>query len=145
MKTMTLKHGATSIPVMFVTDEVITKAGKGLLEEGQFLFGMYSPKKPKIFINQECDDRFGTFVHELAEFVISRYGVKVTHEQLSIMSAMIAKVLEENWDRIGETFNLGISTHSHSQNLKSKGPKNVSQTDRKASVKPKVKRLRRKA
>lgn len=104
---MILKHGAKQIPVKFMNQEKLHENGRDMLEEGQFLFGMYKAKDGEILINKECRGQFSTFVHELGEYILNEYQQETPHPEMSIYMKVLSEILEQNWNAIGKSFKLG--------------------------------------
>ena len=95
-KQIKLKHGRRTIPVRFVSEEEIHEHGSGILRPGEFLFGLYKARRPEIFINTNTEGQFSTLLHELGEYIINEYGVECPHEQLSIITKVLADIMLEN-------------------------------------------------
>lgn len=91
-----IRHGAVRIPVMFVTHDEINEMGRDVLEDGEFLFGMYRALQKKIYLNSSNEQWFETFIHELFEHIQSAYSLQMTHEQLSVMARVLADIMKQN-------------------------------------------------
>lgn len=97
MKDLKLKHGTLRIPVKFVPESELQKAGASLLTEGQYLFGLYQGRYPTIMINKEVGSQFSTLMHEVGEYIVNEYGLKMEHVELSVFTKVISELLQENW------------------------------------------------
>ena len=107
---MILKHSCKKIPVHFVSDQEISASTGRVLEQGEYLYGLYSGKRGAILINKETPNNFSTLVHEIMEYIKNDYGLDgFQHEHLSTISEVLAQILEENWKQISRRFSLRTS------------------------------------
>lgn len=92
---MKLKHGNRTIEVYVVPEDVLHQE-VGDLKPGEFFYGLYKARHPKIFINSETDNKLGSLVHEVGEFIKNEYGLEFTHEQLSVFTQIFSDIMRQN-------------------------------------------------
>jgi hypothetical protein len=95
-KNYKLRHGNKTIPVVYATAEEMRVLYPDQLEKNESYCGLYSGMNQKIYLNSILSDSFPTLIHELGEYIISEYGVEISHEQLSVITKVFADILQEN-------------------------------------------------
>jgi hypothetical protein len=93
-----IRYNGATIPVLFVEHDALTKIGVDIkvLEDGEFLFGMYRSLQQIILLNKEHKQWFEVFMHELLEYVKTAYGVDIDHDHLSVISKVLADIMKQN-------------------------------------------------
>lgn len=101
MKNCTLTHGPNDIKVRIVSKPTMIGMCEsfGWKDPGAYI-GLYTGSDSSIWLRE--DAKFDTLLHEIFEYIASEFGVEISHEQLSVISKILADIFIENRKKFQE-------------------------------------------